>query len=309
MPFRKIAIAGASGSSNGFSLGNVIAHRLLEEKARGVFDDVLILGRKESAKSKSAVAKEFIKAGARYVNVDYADPKEVADVLRGSDCVLSCVAVQDPQAIAESERVLVEGAKLAGTVRRFFPSKYGPDDENLPQLSDIGKRKKRIGDLLAEVGISQTNVITGIFLDAVYTDFIMKFVDEGKDRGARGVTVGDGKGQVMGISMEDIASYIVAMLTDPDESKTHNKTVRIVGAAWKAGEWPEVFRKATGRDVKVTNYVQRDAVKAGAVYPVLLQRGDFYIKPEVWDNAKWPQVKPSNLEEYTRKRFSSQASA
>ncbi|KAJ3334496.1 autophagy protein 5, partial [Gonapodya sp. JEL0774] len=267
------------------------------------------------AASKSTVAKEFIKAGARYVNVDYRDVHEVADALRGSDCVLSCVAVQDPQAIAESERVLVEASKLAGTVRRFFPSKYGPDDENLPQISDIGKRKKRISDLLAEVGISQTNVITGIFLEAMYADFIMKFVDHGrdaatgKDKGASGVTVGDGKGQVMGISMDDIASFVIEMIADPDESKTHNKTLRIVGGAWKAGDWPEIFRRATGRQVKTTNYAQRDAVKAGAVYPVLLQRGDFFIKPELWDNAKWPQVKAADLEQYTRKRFKEGSSA
>jgi len=234
--------------------------------------------------------------------VDYSNVDELADALRGCDCVLSCVAVQDPQAIAESELSLVKAAAKAGTVRRFFPSKYGPDDEMAAQLSDIGKRKKIIGDVLAEVGISQTNVITGIFLDAMYADFIMKFFDD-KD-GARGVVVGDGKGQVMGISMEDIASYVSAMLTDPDESKTHNKTIRIIGATWKSGEWVDVFKRVTGRDVKVTRFATpRDAVKTGAVYPVLLERGDFAVKPELWDNAKWPQVKPMDLAEFTRKKF------
>lgn len=58
MTFRRICIAGASGSDNGFSTGSFVARAILEKKKQGKVDDVLIIGRKGSVEKVDQRAVE-----------------------------------------------------------------------------------------------------------------------------------------------------------------------------------------------------------------------------------------------------------
>ncbi|KAI9002633.1 hypothetical protein DFJ74DRAFT_696401 [Hyaloraphidium curvatum] len=311
-PFTRIAIAGALKTSAAHSTGSHIARAVLAANrvAPGTFSDVLLVGRGELSSldaEKRASAAEFIAMGARYAAVDYSDEERTARTLEGIQCVISCLSVSDAQAIGVSEPALVRASARAG-VTRFFPSQYGPDDENLPpeRIWRISKRKRAVIDLALSLGLEYTAVVTGIYYDVIWAhNGVMNWYDEGGK--ARAVVAGpDGSGTIMSVSLDDIGAYVAAMLSDPDQTKSRNRTVRLVVDTWKTGDHVKLFEELTGRKVEVERYPLGDGVADRSDYPQyprLLAHNHYRIDPSLSDIGKWPQVRPKRMREWLAEKL------
>ncbi|KAI9027681.1 hypothetical protein DFJ74DRAFT_660147 [Hyaloraphidium curvatum] len=301
--YRRVAIAGASGSSNGFSIGQFVADAVLEKKAAGLVDEVLLLGRKGALEGeKKRTIEGFERRGAKYVGVDYADVEGMAAVLKGIEVVLSCVAVQDASAIEAGEPALIRASAKAG-VKRFFPSRYDFDDENLggglKAFGPVLARKAASLALVKELGMEWTVLVTGFFMNCLFSEFIC-----GWKEGADGATanVVEGGQEIMGCAREDIAKFVAAMITS-DPSLTRNRTVRIVSDAWRPGDEIRHYESFTGRKVTVVRHPADVKPRTGLFYPKNLAAGCSYIDRKLWDDRLWPEVKPTSLKDYVAGHF------
>ncbi len=272
----------------------------------------MILGRKSSIEAdprKKKTVEGFVKRGATFIPTNYIDIDHLSEQFKRYrvDCVISTLAVQDPDAIGSAEVGLVKAAAQSGTVRRVFPSQYGPDDEMLHgSKSVVYHRKKRIIDLIRSLGMTYTVVVTGIYIDAMFTYRIMGWNDEGPEA----IRIGEGgQGRVMGITRQDIGRYIAEMCVDSEE-KTRDKIVRIVGDSWNSGDEIKIFEQVTGKHVKVQEFPHKVKVNHPkhthplSVYPRLLATNHFYISPALWDSQRWPMVKPTTLREFCESEYS-----
>ncbi|KXS19963.1 NAD(P)-binding protein [Gonapodya prolifera JEL478] len=317
MPFRRIAIAGASQSPNGHSTGYAIAKKLLlERRERSRFDSVTILGRKKSSADKQASIDELVSLGAEYLPIEYGNVDETAQALkeRKIDCVLSCLAVSDPKAIGESEVNLVKASAKAG-VKRFFPSQYGPDDDNLPpeRVWRISQRKSHVANLGQKLGMEVTKVVTGIFYEAIFTDNgVFHWSDDGKST-PKGIICGEERsGEVMAISIDDIANFVSAMLSASDTSPTANRAVRIIADRYRTGDEFALFEEVTGRTVERVRYPMGDPINDRGKfpqYPRLVAGNHYYVDPALSDNHLFPEVTPLTLREWLKKQVAETGSA
>ncbi|KAJ3338105.1 hypothetical protein HDU93_009976 [Gonapodya sp. JEL0774] len=309
MPFKRIAIAGASQSPNGHSTGYAIAKRaLLELKERDGFETVVILGRKKTSADKQASVDLLVQMGAEYLPIEYADIEGTARALkeRRIDCVISCLSVADPQAIGVAEVNLVKAAAEGG-VKRFFPSQYGPDDDNLPRerVWRISERKANVAKLVENLGMEVTKVVTGIYYEALFTDNgVFHWQDDGVSA-PKGIICGEeGRGTVMAMALEDIANYVVAMLKAQDTSLTANRAVRLSTETFRTGEEFRIFEEVTGRTVERVRYPLGHPIKDRGKfpqYPRLVACDHYYINPKLLDNHLFPEVKPLTLRQWLRK--------
>lgn len=170
----------------------------------GSFNAPLLWYRLPQDPKKQKTIKEFEAMGGRYVGVDYGNVDELANVLKGCDCVVSAVSVQDATAIKSGEIALAYAAAQAG-VKRFIPSQFGPDDEMLPvklRENEVYFRKKAVLDLVKELGMEWTVVITGFYMNCLFSEFICGWSDKGGQIKAN--VVGDGSPWVMGSAREDV---------------------------------------------------------------------------------------------------------
>ncbi|KAI9028783.1 hypothetical protein DFJ74DRAFT_660082 [Hyaloraphidium curvatum] len=307
-PLRRVCIAGAiKGDPNaGLTTGYYIAKAILELNRResGTFEEVLIIGRgelKDLPKHRRECADELIGLGARYAAVDYSDVDKLAGSLAGIQCTISALSLVDPKAIEVSEINLVRASAKAG-VTRFFPSQYGPDDENLPRerIWRISKRKRAVIDEAIRCGLEYTAVVTGVYYDIIWRNAPLDWYFDGKK--AISVHVGpDGAGEVMSISLDDIGAYIAAMISDPDQSKSRNRTVRIFTESWKTGEQRRMFEEIVGVPVEVERHPLGHPVDDRSKYPQyqrLIAFNHYWVDPKLNDTKLWPQVRPKGMREW-----------
>lgn len=135
-----------------------------------------------------------------------------------------------------------------------------------------------------------------------------------------------------------IGNYIAAMLADPDQSKSRNRTVRIFVESWKTGDEIKLFEEVTGRKVEIEPYPLGDGVSeclssffpffpfqfpvsnqfvnvvettedrsAYPQYPRLIAHNHYWIDPALNDISKWPQIKPKGMKAWLAEKVAKDA--
>ncbi|KAI9020330.1 hypothetical protein DFJ74DRAFT_769050 [Hyaloraphidium curvatum] len=301
MGYKRIALAGAVGGGPGLSTGNFILNSLLDKKAAGLVDEILIIGRPPAGNAtKQAQIDAAEKRGAHFVGVDYSDEKAVAELLksRGIECVVSTMAIQDAKAITESEPALVRAAAAAGTVRRFFPSQYGTDitpEYDRRETKEVQARKGRVLDEIKRLGMEWTVVVTSVYYEILYLPLCGYELKPGNESV---VEIAGASEPVTGICLRDIGRFVAEMLVDPDEGKSRNRAVKIMGDTFSMERVRKLWEDNTGKRLKVTSLDPASKEARPRVFPRLMHSGHFYIPYSRWDNHNWPQIVPTSLEKW-----------
>jgi hypothetical protein len=88
-----------------------------------------------------------------------------------------------------------------------------------------------------------------------------------------------------------------------DPALSRNKVIRVLSDAWHPGDEVKYYEQVTGREVTVERHPAKVRPRAGILYPRLFSDEIFTVNPALWDNAKWPEVRPFTLKAYVEKEF------
>ncbi|VDC03006.1 unnamed protein product [Peniophora sp. CBMAI 1063] len=229
--FKNFAVVGAG------TLGLPIIEELLNVKAAGSADKVLLLTRPESVSKYDALAAR----GATIVPIaDYTSTSEVAKALAGIEVVISTLGhsaygIQIPIAQAAKEA----GAKL------FVPSEFGSPTDKATEGLFAAKAgiNRKIRD---EVGLPTAVFFTGGFADVIWNPLI----DLDLKSGSVGVG-GDGSAPTSFTSRSDIGRYLAYVLTTLPPSETQNKIFRIEGEHASLNDIFAQYEKKHGVKIQV----------------------------------------------------------
>jgi uncharacterized protein YbjT (DUF2867 family) len=112
---------------------------------------------------KAELIKSWTDAGVTILEGDLADHASLVSALKQVDVVIS---VAGGAQLADQAKLL-EAAKEAGTIKRFYPSEFGNDVDRIELDVDVTKgvfeTKKNIRRLVESSGIPYTFVIAGSF--------------------------------------------------------------------------------------------------------------------------------------------------
>ncbi|KAE8441547.1 hypothetical protein EG329_004855 [Mollisiaceae sp. DMI_Dod_QoI] len=253
MAFQKIAIAGSSGF-----LGRKILEYLLT--LPGIIQ-ITVLSR--SIQPVEAVTSPVVSFASIST---YEDTKNLADILRGHDLLVSAIA---GVAAGPVDALLVEAAVMAG-VRRFMPSEYTVDVVHSHSVEFAGSsilaaklaNAKNL-ELLARDGkIEYTTLVTGAFLDFWFSGAVKGIVDPER----RSVMLYDGgENQVTGCTIDFVARCVGAVITMPEET-TKNQRIRVAETHFSGKQLLDTFEEVTGKTwtgvYKSTDSLVDDSLKA-----------------------------------------------
>lgn len=149
-----VCVVGANGW-----LGQKIARALDAQGAR------LVLGLRGGAShSQANQFDELVGRGARLVHADLTRPETLAPLLEGVDVVVSAVQ-GGPDVVVKGQTTLAEAALDAG-VSRMVPSDFCIDHRQVGLEQNLFLAMRRqANEAIRELGLPQTNVFSGAFLD------------------------------------------------------------------------------------------------------------------------------------------------
>jgi hypothetical protein len=241
---RKIAIIGGSGQ-----VGNPTIKALLAQQVH----TITAVQRVEA--TSTFPSEVIVKTG------DLQDESFLADAFRGQDVV----ALMPPftQMISVQEPAVRAAAKVG--IPYILPAEYGPDPfaQRLIEQNELLQNKKRIRDLIEELGVSSwVSVTVGPFLD-MHVQSGLWSVDF-KNRKA---TLWDGSiGTVSSTDTKHTGQAVAAVLTLPEESlsKYKNNAVYTPAFHFTQREFFEAAQRATKtteKDWSVGNHDIEEALK------------------------------------------------
>lgn len=206
-------------------------------------------------------------SSVKVIKKDYSDPS-LYEAFEGQDAVVSLVG---PAAMNDQPK-LIEAAVKAG-VKRFIPSEFGSDTNNLKvqELISFYKLKLAIIDQLKKAAaenpnFSWTGLCTGPFFDwGIKTSFLGYNL---ADHTALIYDTGDNK--VSYTNMKAVGGAVVGVMKNPAE--TANKYLYIASATTSQNIILAALEKATGKDWTVTKASTAEARKEGGDK---LAKGDF----------------------------------
>ena len=209
----RVAIAGGTGH-----LGRYLVDGIVSAKKH----DLIVLARSPNS--------DLEKLGVNVVIVSYDDPPSLESALQGVHTLISTVSIPQGDVLVSTHLALIKAAKSAG-VSRFMPPEFGVE----PLLDDpvqFLSYKAKIVEAVRASGLEYTLFECGFFMNylASGTDGMGYFpvnrfvVDVEK---CTALVPGDGASNVITTRVEDIATFVAALLDLP--------------------KWPEFSRVAGGR--------------------------------------------------------------
>ncbi|KIW30498.1 uncharacterized protein PV07_06240 [Cladophialophora immunda] len=309
--FKSILLVGAIGVG---SFGDYVAHELIKDPTHftriAFFNNIS----RPTDEAKKARIQELKAQGFEIIDAaDYASPK----AYEGFDCVLSFLGNHG----LYLQPAIIDAAIEAG-VRHFYPSEYGADitegqnwtqryykykvqtrehlDAKAQEIPDLGWTYYLLGRL------TEWSVISHFGFD---------------NKNAKAKIYGTSSGRQSLISAQDSARYLVETLKEPlsPQAKGRRRTYRISGSDPTYAEIFEILERVTGRKYDVTYLDVESAKQEEAQAKVsgdidaelaashkLIQGREGTLLPRPWDNDRFPQIHPKNVEETLREAFASE---
>ncbi|KZO98445.1 NAD-binding protein [Calocera viscosa TUFC12733] len=279
--YKTFAVAGAGG------LGSLIVDELLQEKAAGKVDMVIILTRK-AAGNDDLAAK-----GAEVIVVDYTSPSSLQSALQGIDVVISTLSHLGLTA----QESLANASKAVG-VKLFVPSEFGGDTtghtEGMFGLKNAQRQK------LGQIGLPWAVFTTGSFADWLWYQPYLGFdLANGK------IEIGGmGNGLMSLTSRRDIARYVVHVTTSLPPTKLHNHVFKMEGDRTTLNRALAAYEAQTGKSLDIT-YVPLEELKERTkgspaefryIFAKRLDSDTTYGLEEEM-NVDWPDFKPQKIVE------------
>eukprot|EP00258_Populus_trichocarpa_P023145 XP_024439164.1 eugenol synthase 1 isoform X2 [Populus trichocarpa] len=164
----------------------------------------------QSSPAKIGIRKEFQAMGVTIVQGEFDEQEKLVSVLRHVDVVISTVAY--PQVLDQLK--IIEAIKVAGNIKRFFPSDFGVEEDRvtpLPPFEAFLEKKRKIRRATEEAGIPYTFVSANCF-GAYFVNYLLRPHEQPQD-----ISVyGSGEAKAVINYEEDIAMYTIKIADDPE---------------------------------------------------------------------------------------------
>ncbi|KAI5567494.1 hypothetical protein BDE02_13G093900 [Populus trichocarpa] len=164
----------------------------------------------QSSPAKIGIHKEFQAMGVTIVQGEFDEQEKIVSVLRHVDVVISTVAY--PQVLDQLK--IIEAIKVAGNIKRFFPSDFGVEEDRvtpLPPFEAFLEKKRKIRRATEEAGIPSTFVSANCF-GAYFVNYLLRPHEQPQD-----ISVyGSGEAKAVINYEEDIAMYTIKIADDPE---------------------------------------------------------------------------------------------
>ncbi|KAL3574180.1 hypothetical protein D5086_024793 [Populus alba] len=164
----------------------------------------------QSSPAKIGIREEFQAMGVTIVQGEFDEQEKLVSVLRHVDVVISTVAY--PQVLDQLK--IIEAIKVAGNIKRFFPSDFGVEEDRvtpLPPFEAFLEKKRKIRRATVEAGIPYTFVSANCF-GAYFVNYLLRPREQPQD-----ISVyGSGEAKAVINYEEDIAMYTIKIADDPE---------------------------------------------------------------------------------------------
>ncbi|KAJ7553291.1 hypothetical protein O6H91_06G091200 [Diphasiastrum complanatum] len=274
---------------------------------------VLVRPSSASDPSKAQLIESWKAGGATVLHGSLEDYGSLVEAVKHVDIVIS--AVGGIQGLDQLK--LVEAIKEVGTIKRFFPSEFGNDVDNMQPLDGPLKvldlrfgAKEKVRRATEEAGIPYTYVASHCF--AGY--FLANLVQPGHTSPPRDKVViyGDGNAKAIVVDEEDIGTYTIKAADDP---RAENKTLYLKPPTniLSLNELVALWEKKIGKTLEKTTLSNAEMLKSieetpvpGNIYTAIIYsafvRGDqthFKIGPNgVEASELYPEVKYVTADAY-----------
>jgi len=296
MSLQNILLVGATGR-----VGSAVIRALLSQKDKFTKFGAVTSPASYADPAKKAKWAALEQQGVQIISVDLTDTAAMTEAFRGWDAVVAALAFP----AAKVQFPIIDAAAAAG-VKRFIPSEFG-FDLTIPsnRAERIYAVKVAVSECLKAVAEAQMDFSYTLLAIGAYADFAFMppymFLDY--DFAGRKVTIaGDGNAEISWTSFDDSASFVVAILLHPEETK--NTVVRVHGQAATWNDVIKILEEAQGVKYDVTHESvesvrekESQAWEAGspAVGKWALRRfmaeGNARIKEAQLMNKMFPEVK------------------
>ncbi|ETW84794.1 hypothetical protein HETIRDRAFT_473515 [Heterobasidion irregulare TC 32-1] len=236
--YKNFAVAGVG------NIGRFIAEELLNQKAAGKANEIVILTRKGS---NNAAIEALATRGAKIAAVDYDSVSNLALALANVDVVVSALGYA---AIFAQQLNLASASKLAN-VSLFVPSQYGlPDRTGIPSEDALRDKLE---------GVALSSFFVGVFTDSLfkYATFAGLILEKGE-----AVVPGDGTPSISFTDRRDVGRYVAYVLTTLRPSNLVDRQFRIEGQRASLNAIIDEYQTFTGKTVKVTYLATEDLKEA-----------------------------------------------
>ncbi|KAJ6379495.1 hypothetical protein OIU76_016187 [Salix suchowensis] len=223
----------------------------------------------QSSPAKIGIHKEFQAMGVTIVQGDLDEQEKIVSVLRQVDVVISAVAY--PQVLDQLK--IIEAMKVAGNIKRFFPSDFGAEEDRvtpLPPFEAFLDKKRKIRRATEAAGIPHTFVSANCF-GAYFVNYLLHPHEETQDI----AVYGSGEAKTVMNYEDDIAMYTIKSADDP---RTCNRVViyrpqkNIVSQL----ELISLWEKKTGKTFNRIHVPEEEIVELSKSSKFLLPRYYYY---------------------------------
>lgn len=261
--------------------------------------------------AKSQIIQSFKNIGVIIVSGDLFDHESLVKAIKEVDVVISTVGLNQ---LSDQDK-LISAIKEAGNIKRFFPSEFGFDVENvhgIGTVKSIFEAKVKIRRAVEAEGIPYTYVLSYYF-----NGFCLpRLAQHGATAPPRDKVViqGDGNPKVIFNNEEDIASYTIKAVDDPT---TLNKILYIKPPqnVFSINELVALWENKIGKTLEKT-YISEDQLLKNiqeATYPLnlmlafdysIFMKGDHKANQEIEASIGleatklYPDVKYTTVDEY-----------
>lgn len=284
---RKILVVGATGM-----LGSSIVEALL---AQGTKVRALL------RPGKAEVEESLKKAGLEVTHGDVLQPETLGSAMEGIQVVVSALH-NDPDTFVIGHRNLIEAAEKAG-VERFIPSDFAVDFFKIEAEENFNlAMRKQVAPLFETTRLRPIHILIGAFLDtmldrrAPFIDWERKILPY----------YGDGNQLCDFTSVRDTGRYVAQACLDADAPEV----LRFAGATLTMPQLAESIGQLSSEKVGEVEELPAliSSKKHTASHPfewIALQYHHNMVsgraKLEPLDNARYPQVVPETVEEFSRR--------
>ncbi|XP_074275413.1 phenylcoumaran benzylic ether reductase Betv6-like [Silene latifolia] len=214
------------------------------------------LVRESTTASKADLVDKFKNLGVNIINGDINDHEGLVKAIKQVDVVISTVG----SAVVGDQLKIIDAIKDAGNVKRFLPSEFGNDLDNMIHGVEPAKtgwaQKTEIRRAVEAQGIPFTyvasNFCAGYFLPSLCQ---LGAASPPRDKV---VILGDGTPKAVFIEEGDIGTYTIRAVDDP---RTLNKTLHFRPAAntFSFNELVSLWEKKIGKTLEKV-YVPEEQV-------------------------------------------------
>ncbi|KAF8405841.1 hypothetical protein HHK36_007918 [Tetracentron sinense] len=193
-------------------------------------------------------------------NGELDEHEKLVLVLQQVDVVISTLPF--PQILDQFK--IIDAMKIAGNIKRFFPSDFGNEEDRviaLPPFQAFLDRKKKIRRATEAAGIPYTFVSANCF-GAYFVDYLL----HPREQREEVIVYGSGEVKVVLNFEEDIAAYTIKAANDPracNRMIIYKPPGNIVSQLDLISSW----EKKTGRTLKKVHVSEEEIVKLSETLP------------------------------------------